>query len=98
MKIGAYSTLADAGVPFSQIDQVMKQADGLPSISVGGTAKAVVALSVLTGIPIGIAAHAIGNRITKERGRERELGTQAGYYRNAAQQLHQGLDAAEAAQ
>lgn len=94
MKFGAYQKFAEARVPFQAIDTVVKQALELPSAS--GVAKSVIALSVLTGIPIGIAAHVIGNRVTKERGREKELTTETGYYRNASHQLQRGLQAANA--
>lgn len=95
MKFGAHQKFASAGVPFSQINGIVKKAVDLPSPS--GVAKSVIALSVITGIPVGIAAHIIGNRVTAERGRERELTTQAGYYRNATSQLRRGLQAADTA-
>ena len=95
MRLGAYSKFAEAGVPFSAIDGIVKRAVNLPSPS--GIGKAVIALSVVTGIPIGIAAHVIGNKITRERGAETELETEAGYYRNATNQLQRGLQATQAA-
>ena len=94
MKVGAYQKFATAGVPINRINGIVKRAVDLPSPS--GVAKSVIALSVITGIPVGIAAHIIGNRVTSERGREKELTTQAGYYRNATSQLRRGLQAADA--
>jgi len=94
MKFGAYQRLSEAGVPFARIDGLVKQALEMPSAS--GVAKTVIALSVLTGIPFGIAAHVIGNRINRARGHEKELTTEAGYYRNATEQMQRGLEAANA--
>jgi hypothetical protein len=49
--------------------------------------KGVVALSLVTGIPVGIAAHIIGNAATERSLKERELETKIKYYRTAAKEL-----------
>ena len=95
MKAGAYLKFAEAGVRLGDIDGMVKSAIELPSAN--GIAKSVIALSVIAGVPIGIASHIIGNKITKERGREKELTTEAGYYRNAAHQLERGMQSTAAA-
>lgn len=95
MKAGAYVKFAEAGIPFDAIDGLVKSALEMPSAN--GIAKSVIALSVIAGIPIGIASHLIGNRVTKEHGREKELTTEAGYYRNAAHQLEAGMQGMAAA-
>jgi len=95
MRFGAYTKLAELQVPFKDIDGLVKKAVELPSAS--GVAKSVITLSVLTGVPLGIAAHVIGSKIDRARGKVNELRTETGYYRNATNQLHRGLDAATAA-
>jgi hypothetical protein len=85
MRAGMVLACAETNTPLTKV--------AAPGISPGGTMKAIIAVSVLTGIPIGIAAHVVGQRITKERGKEKELQTQTGYYRNAAQQLSRSLAA-----
>jgi hypothetical protein len=95
MLAGAYIKFAEAGVRLGDIDGMVKRALELPSAN--GVAKSVIALSVIAGVPIGIASHLIGRRISKERGEERELTTEAGYYRNAAHQLERGMLGLQAA-
>lgn len=89
IKVGAYRRFVEAGVRPSRIDAMVKSGawSDLPSM----TMKTVMAVSLLTGIPIGIAAHIVGQRISGSRGRERELEQQAGFYRNASQSLASGL-------
>ena len=86
IKAGAYLRMSDEQLPIDELDARIKQAaDSILSPSTA--AKTVIALSVLTGIPMGIAAHVVGNRISKERLEEKELITASKYYQNAAQQL-----------
>lgn len=94
-KLGMHTKFADAGVPVSRIDETIKlAAPTTPLFSVGGAAKAIMAMSLLTGIPLGIAAHVVGQRISATRNKEQELNAQVGYYRNATKQLEGGLEAA----
>ena len=93
-RLGAYLKFASMGVRPSEIDAFVKQAGvGATStlLSPPGLAKMVATVAILTGVPLGVAAHVIGKRITGSRGREKELRSQIGYYRNAAQQLETGL-------
>lgn len=97
-KFGFCMKCAEAGIRPSQIDQAIKEAAG-PSapalLSPTGLAKAIATVAIITGVPLGVAAHVIGRHMTQARGRENELQAQAGYYRNAAQQLGDSLSAAE---
>ena len=96
-RLGMHTKFADSGIPPSQINETIKiAAPTTPLFSVGGAAKAIMAVSLLTGIPLGIAAHVVGNRISATRSKEKELDSQIGYYRNATQQLEGGLAAAGA--
>ena len=81
---------AEAGIRPSQIEKVAA-GPGAPLLSPSGLAKAVVTVAVLTGVPLGIAAHVVGQHVTASRGKEKELQAQTQYYRNAAQQLGSGL-------
>ena len=53
--------------------------------------KVVAGLALVTGIPVGVAAHVIGNQINKERSKERELKEQIKYYQNTVGSLQSGL-------
>ena len=99
LRMGMYLGFADKGVNPSQIDAFVKSAEGAAAaswLSPTGLAKAVIAVSVLAGVPLGIAAHVVGRHVRDARGRESELKAQTGYYRNAAQQLETGLAASGA--
>ena len=89
LRLGAYIKFAECGVRPSMIKQAV--GDAPPLLSPAGLARAIVTVSVLTGVPLGIAAHTVGRHVAQSRGRERELETQTQYYRNAAQQLGTGL-------
>jgi hypothetical protein len=97
-RLGACLKFASIGVRPSEIDAFVKQAGpGATSalFSPTGAAKMVATVAILTGVPLGVAAHVIGKRITGARGREKELQSQIGYYRNASQQLETGLAGAQ---
>jgi hypothetical protein len=57
----------------------------------GNTMKLIGGLSLITGIPIGIAAHVIGRNVSQERTKERELQEQIKYYKNTTEGLKQTL-------
>lgn len=92
-RLGTYLKFADAGIPASRINDVYKAAaiGTSPVLSPSGLAKMVVTVAALTGVPIGIAAHAVDRHIRNSRGKEKELELQTDYFRNAAQQLEAGL-------
>lgn len=97
-RLGAYLKFAEAGIRPSQVDESIKQAAGAAALfSPTGMAKAIATVAILTGVPLGVAAHVVGKRVRESRGRESELNTQIGYYRNATQQLEGGLAAANTA-
>jgi hypothetical protein len=100
-RLGAYMKFASIGVQPSRIDAYMqKHAAGATTsafLSPVGMAKTIATVAILTGVPLGVAAHIVGNRIKNSRGREAELQAQTGYYRNAAQQLENSLAAADTA-
>jgi hypothetical protein len=84
MKLGATVKLAE--------HRMLKEADGpLSFLSPSNLTKAIIGVSVLGGVPMGIAAHVISKRITEQRSREKELLEQAKYYRGATQGLERGL-------
>ena len=94
MKVGAYTALARNGLTVTRVDRMQKLAGELSDMP-SNVMKAVVGLSIVLGVPSGIAAHIIGQKITGARGKERELQTTAQYYRNAAQQLGANLNRPE---
>jgi len=91
MRMGMYAKFAEHGIRPSQIDEFVK--DSSISISAGGTAKAIAAVSLLTGVPIGIAAHAIGRCMKTQNNREKQLTNQIDFYRNATGELESNLAA-----
>lgn len=77
LKMGMSMKCAESGV---------KQAD-LISLSPDGVMKAVLVTSLLGGVPIGVAAHVIGRRVTATSNKERELKERIKYYRGATRGL-----------
>jgi len=92
MKLGAMLEFADKGIGPSSIDGFVKQAV-IPAFGgfLEGTAKAIVVTALLTGVPLGVAAHLIGNQVSSNRRQEREKLDRIRYYRNVGSQLEQGL-------
>jgi len=62
-------------------------------ISPYSVAKTIFAVSLITGIPVGIVAHEFGRRKNKITNEERKLETEADYYRAATDQLENGMRA-----
>ena len=89
MRLGALLKCAEHGIPPDKIDETIKTA-GI-DVSPGGIAKAVFLTAILGGVPLGVAAHAIGKRITGEKTKERELKEKIRFYREATRGLEQGL-------
>jgi len=89
MRMGAVMKFAEHGIRVDEIDGVMKSA--AVNISPGGAAKAVAAIALLTGIPLGVAAHAIGKRLTEQRTQEEELKHKIDFYQEATRGLETGL-------
>jgi len=58
--------------------------------------KVVAGLALVTGVPIGIAAHVIDRHINSERQKERELQEKIKYYQNAVGGIQTGLQAGTA--
>ena len=85
MKLGAAVKLASHGHT--------KVAEGgvFSILNPANVAKAVMGVSLLGGIPLGIAAYTIGKRINDQKQQERELIERAKYYRNATGGLERGL-------
>ncbi len=57
-------------------------------------AKTIVTVSVLTGLPIGIASHLVGQKIQARTKKEKELELRRNYYTEATRSLESGLPAA----
>lgn len=96
-RLGAYTKFAEAGVMPSQVDShIMKTAGVAELVAPTGMAKMIATLSLLAGIPLGVAAHVVGQRVQATRAKEEDLLQQTQYYRNAGDQLEQGLAAADA--
>lgn len=72
---------------------VAKQANFAFSEVPTNAAKAIAATALLTGIPMGIAAHLIDRHVTSERTKERELKERIGYFRDATSGMERGLAA-----
>jgi hypothetical protein len=72
---------------------ISKQAAFSPTQAAGNVMKAIAATALITGIPIGIAAHLVGRHISGDRLRERELKERIGYFRDATSTMERGLAA-----
>lgn len=90
MHFGALLKCAEHGYDEKAIADFVKHA----TISLADTAKAVAAVAVLSGIPIGVVAHIAGQHISGERAKEKELNEKIKYYRAATQGLNTGLGTA----
>lgn len=96
-RLGAFSKFAEIGVRPGQVDEHIKAAAGAATlVSPAGMAKMIATMAVLTGVPLGVAAHIVGQRVSAVRAKEEDLETQTKYYRNAASQLEHGLAASGA--
>ena len=51
----------------------------------------IIRLSILAGIPIGVAASLVHNKIKEDNLKEKELETTANYYRSASKNLEKGM-------
>lgn len=69
-----------------------KEAAGIDfSEAPSNIAKAIAATALLTGIPIGVAAHLVGRHVSSDRLKERELKARIGYFRDATMGMERGL-------
>jgi len=59
-----------------------KQAQFKPVATALDTIKGVLLISILTGLPIGVAAHHVGKRINPNRSTERDLNEQIKLYKD----------------
>jgi hypothetical protein len=85
---------AAAIAPVDQCDSLIKQA--LVGEGLDFSAKAIVIGSLATGIPMGIMAHLLHNKVKQTGRKENELAQQIDYYRNAGADLESGLASAGA--
>ena len=93
IKFGALNKLASLGInPFS------KQADLWPSgivsdisDSASRTMSILIGLAAMTGIPTGILLHSLGQNLSRDRGRERELNEKIKYYKGLTHNIESEL-------
>ena len=92
LKFGALMKCAEHNVQPVELERMIEKHGAwydMPSSAL----KVVAGLALVTGIPVGVAAHVIGNQITKERAKERELKEQIKYYHNTVGGIQSGLAA-----
>ena len=91
-RLGAILAGAEHCVPVRVLaDAVTEKSAGLVSVNPGGLAKSIVTVSVLTGLPIGIASHLVSKKVQARSKEERELELRRNYYAEAARSLESGL-------
>jgi hypothetical protein len=91
LKFGALMKCAEHNVHPDELGRMIEKVGAwydMPSAAL----KVVAGMALVTGIPIGVAAHVIGNQITKERSKERELKEQIKYYQNTVGGISSGLN------
>ena len=81
LKLGMLMKAAEYG----QSEQFMKTA------LVDVVTSNIIRLSILAGIPIGVAASLVHNKVKEDNLKEKELETTANYYRSAAKNFEQGM-------
>lgn len=71
---------------------VVKRA-AFPSVTEGATqvAKVIATTALLTGIPLGVAAHLIGRHVNSDRLKEREIKERIRFFREATSGMERGL-------
>lgn len=80
---GAMLKSAEARVP-------MEKCADLAGLADAGT-KTILAISLLTGVPLGIAAHLVGSSINKRKLKEREAMDKIDFYRDAGDAVESEL-------
>ena len=90
---GALMKCAEHNVSPKQFGRLVKSADVLDAPT--AAMKTIAGIALITGIPIGIAAHVVGQHVNRERQKERELKEQIKYYRNTVGGLESGLTGQE---
>lgn len=93
VKFGALLAFAQSGIVPSEIDGFCKKAGLNDYLDTAG--KAVLAVSLIGGIPVGVAAHIVGRRINQQSMKEKELQEKLKYYHSATGSLEQGLEGRE---
>jgi hypothetical protein len=83
VKIGAMLKCSELGIKQSQVSDVLSPSNAMKAIAVA---------SLLGGVPLGVAAHIIGRRISGVENREKEMKEKIKYYRNATRGLETGLE------
>lgn len=61
------------------------------SLTADGAMKTVALVSLVGGIPLGVAAHLVGQKLSKDSQRQKELKEKIKYYREATRTLGSGL-------
>ena len=105
-KFGSASKVAEMGMTQAEAaaklrnlvpgTETEKTADGgtiLKILNPVNIAKAIAAVSIIGGIPVGVAAHAFDKRMSKVKNDEKKLELEADYYRDASSQLEDGMRA-----
>lgn len=90
--LGAIMKAAELNIPPRMLACALSEkqaAIGMPNVT--GLARSIVTVSVLTGLPLGIAGHLVGRKIQERTAKERELELRRNYYTEAARGLEQGL-------
>ena len=82
VKMGAMLKCSELGIKQSDVADVLDPSKAM---------KAVAVASLLVGVPLGVAAHIIGRRVTGVENREKEMQEKIKYYRNATRGLETGL-------
>ena len=96
IKLGAALHFADRGISLSKLARMRKSGSvgdvvgGIADLSTAGW-KGVMALSLLGGIPLGVASHVVANKLTEEKNKEIELRQKIKFFRQASGGLEEGL-------
>ena len=97
IKLGAMLALHQNGILLANADGILKRALS-PLSAVDTGMKAILATSLIAGIPIGAAAHMIGRQVSANRKSERERLARIKYYRDVTGQLDAGLSGIQPSQ
>lgn len=88
MKLGAVMELQRQGIDIEEFDKQAQDSGFL-----NDTFRILVGASIITGVPLGIMLHNLGQKVRADRLDERELIEKAKYYRNISDTVRNELTA-----
>ena len=93
LKPEEFETCVKSGAALTFIKNGQGVGDALGAVGTLGdfSTRALLAASLVTGIPVGIMMHVVGKKIGQKRAKERDMENEIKYYRQASGGLEQEM-------